>query len=112
METVIIMVLVGIAILAIVVAWGLLELAVWSAVLIAWKAPLLFVYIIVCIIFPPALLAIPVVGYFWFKAVELEIQAVQVQAQLEAQEEAERFREEMRERLDEIEERRGYDEDD
>ena len=39
------------------------------------------------------------------------MQEMQLQAQLEAQEEAERFREEMRERLDEIEERRGYDED-
>ena len=36
-------------------------------------------------------LAIPIVGYFWFKA-------------------AERFRKEMRERLDEMEERRGDDE--
>ena len=44
------------------------------AVLIAWKAPLLFLYIVVCIIFPPALLAIPIVGYFWFKAAELEMQ--------------------------------------
>jgi len=107
METVIIIVLGGVALLAIGLALGLLEMAV----LIAWKAPLLFLYIVVCIIFPPALLAIPIVGYFWFKAAELEIQAVQLQAQLEAQEEAERFREEMRERMDEMEERRGDDED-
>jgi len=102
MKTVIIIVLVGIAILAILLAWGLLELAV----VIAWKAPLLFLYIVICFFFPPALLAIPVVGYFWFQAVELEmeemeLQAAQLQAQLEQQEEAERFREEMRERMDE-----------
>jgi len=45
---------------------------------------------------PPALLAIPIVGRFWFKGAELEVQA-------------ERFREEMRERMEEIEDREEYD---
>jgi hypothetical protein len=105
METIILIVLGGLALLAIGFALGLLELAV----VIAWKAPLLFLYLVVCFFFPPALLAIPVVGYFWFKGAELEVQAVQVHAQLKAEEEAERFREEMRDRMDEIEEREEYD---
>ena len=101
MKIILLIILGGLALLAIGLAIGLLELAV----VIAWKAPLLFLYIVICFFFPPALLAIPVVGYFWFKAAEVELQAAQLQAQLEAQQEAERFREEMRERMDDLEDR-------
>ena len=102
MKIIVLIILGGLALLAIGLAIGLLELAV----VIAWKAPLLFLYIVICFFFPPALLAIPVVGYFWFKSAELEMQAAQLRAQIEAQEEAERFREEMRERMDELEDER------
>lgn len=84
-------------------ALGLLQLAV----VVAWKAPLLFIYIVICFFFPPALVLVPLVGYFWFKAAELELHTAQLQAQIEAEQEAERFREKMRERMDALEDERG-----
>ena len=104
LETLILVVLGFVALVILAFALGLLQLAV----VVAWKAPLLFIYIVICFFFPPALLLVPLVGYFWFKAAEVELQAAQLQAQLEAQQEAERFREEMRERMDDLEDRHEY----
>lgn len=105
---------IGVLIFAGFVALLVLGVVLWLlgvAVAIAWSAPLLFVYIVICFFFPPALLAIPIFLYFGFKRAELEMGEAQLRAQREAQEEAERFREEMRDRLEQLEERREYEDD-
>jgi ABC-type protease/lipase transport system fused ATPase/permease subunit len=104
LETFILVVLGFVALVIVGFSLGLLQLTF----VVAWKAPLLFIYLVVCFFFPPALVLVPLVGYFWFKAAEIELHAAQLQAQLEAQQEAERFREEMRERMDDLEERQDY----
>jgi hypothetical protein len=104
-KTLVLIVLALVALVALFVALSVLGFAV----ALAWTAPLLFLYIILCFFWPPALLAIPILAYFGFKRAELDMQQAQLQFQLEQARETERLRDEMEERLQELEAQQQYD---